>query len=211
MNCQEFWKAMPQLSDTAALANDEHLDSCPSCAARLRSQLALKRGLLEVAGQLRNIEAPARVESNLRAAFRARNGAETGRSRSARKQAQWIPVLTWATAAAALFAVALFLVRGRQPELAPKVSHSVELAMTGLPAEAETEAGTQVGESGFIPLPNAAQIGPNEEVNLVRVEVPRSAMIALGYDVKPEEASQSVQADVMLGNDGLARAVRFLD
>jgi hypothetical protein len=80
-----------------------------------------------------------------------------------------------------------------------------------MPVEIETEGSTTVAESGFIPLPNAAQIGPNEEVNLVRVEVPRSAMIALGYDVKPEEATESVQADVMLGTDGMARAVRFLD
>jgi hypothetical protein len=43
------------------------------------------------------------------------------------------------------------------------------------------------------------------------VEVPRSAMIALGFEVNPEQAWQPVQADVMLGADGLARAVRFID
>jgi hypothetical protein len=211
MNCQEFWNAMPQSADAAALTNQEHLAHCPNCAARLRNQLALKRGLRAVAGQLSRVEAPARVEANLRAAFRAHSGTEPGSSRSTRARAHWIPVLTWATAAAALLAVALFLVRGRQPEIVPPASHGVQLAMAGMPADIETEGGSQAGESGFIPLPNAAQIGPNEEVNLVRVEVPRSAMIALGYDIKPEEASQSVQADVMLGNDGLARAVRFLD
>jgi hypothetical protein len=122
---------------------------------------------------------------------------------------RWIPVFNWVTAAAALFAIAAFLsgdllVGNRQPELAsPAASPGVETAVG--------EGGAPVVESDFIPLPNAAQIGPNEEVNLVRVEVPRSAMIALGYSLKPEEASESVQADVMLGNDGLARAVRFLD
>jgi hypothetical protein len=128
---------------------------------------------------------------------------------------RWIPVFNWATAAAALFAIAAFLsgdllVGNRQPELAsPAVSPGVEMAVAE--GGAPLDGGTPMVESDFIPLPNAAQIGPNEEVNLVRVEVPRSAMIALGYNLKPEEASESVQADVMLGNDGLARAVRFLD
>src|SRR5260370_42713042 len=70
--------------------------------------------------------------------------------------------------------------------------------------------GAQTG-TGFMDLPNAAEIGPNEDLNMVRVEVPRSAMIALGLEVGPEQAWQPVQADVMLGADGLARAVRFLE
>jgi hypothetical protein len=211
MNCQEFWNAMPQVTDAAALANHEHLAHCPACSARLRSQLALKKGLRAVAGQMSRIEAPAPVEARLRTAFRAHAGREAGASRSIRVGTRWMPVLTWA-AAAALLAVAVVLNGGRQPASSqPAVSRGSEMAVAAMPAEIETDGGTPVVASGFIALPNAAQIGPNEEVNLVRVEVPRSTMIAMGYDVKPEEASDSVKADVMLGNDGLARAVRFLD
>ena len=83
--------------------------------------------------------------------------------------------------------------------------------MTVMPAQIATDGNTEVAASGFIALPNAAEIGPNEDVNMVRVEVPRSAMIALGFEVNPEQVWQPVQADVMLGADGLARAVRFLD
>ena len=50
-----------------------------------------------------------------------------------------------------------------------------------------------------------------DDVNLVRVEVPRSAMIALGLDVSADRAEELVEADVMLGSNGIARAVRFLD
>ncbi|HXB67033.1 MAG TPA: hypothetical protein VNY05_02250 [Candidatus Acidoferrales bacterium] len=259
MNCQEFWNAMSQtappqmgsgeemgsgnagmttvrLADSAGLPNHEHLAHCPGCAARLRSYVALQKGLRAVASQMGSMAAPPRVEARLREAFRTQAGMGAGGWQSTGARARWMPVskwtavFSWATAAAALFAVAAFLSGGRQPELAsPAVSAGVEMAVAGMPAEIETDdgnpidgraptdggtstdGGAPVVESGFIPLPNAAQIGPNEEVNLVRVEVPRSAMIALGYDVKPEEASGSVQADVMLGNDGLARAVRFLD
>jgi len=36
-------------------------------------------------------------------------------------------------------------------------------------------------------------------------------MLVVGYDVNPERVSEPVQAEVMLGPDGLARAVRFMD
>ena len=191
MNCQEFWNNLPEAEGTA-LADHEHVVQCPACAARMRGQAAIKHGLRALAGQMSRTEAPPRVEARLRAAFRAHNGMEAAPAR------HWRPAFAWAAALAALLVVALVLVRGRAPQAPPPVSHAVELADNGI-------------ENGFIPLPNAAQIDPAEEVNVVRVEVPRSAMIALGYDVKPEEASQSVEADVMLGTDGLARAVRFLD
>jgi hypothetical protein len=208
MNCQEFWNTMPELGGPV----HEHLEQCVACAARLRRQSALKAGLRAVAGQMSQVGAPARVESRLRAAFRAHHGIPAyvpvrpphwnlplGNLRRRR------PILTWATAAAAAIGLAMFLVR--QPEPALSVSHSPEIAMT----DVEINRDTAVANSGFIALPNAAEIGPNEDVNMVRVEVPRSAMIALGFEVNPDQAWQPVQADVMLGADGLARAVRFLD
>jgi len=70
----------------------------------------------------------------------------------------------------------------------------------------------QADYDGFIPLPNSAGAAADEEdVNLVRVEVPRSAMIALGLDVSADRAEELVEADVLLGSNGVARAVRFLD
>ena len=63
----------------------------------------------------------------------------------------------------------------------------------------------------FMPLPNAERFAPNEEINLVRMELPRSSMIALGFTVSEERESETVEADVMLDADGVARAVRFLD
>jgi hypothetical protein len=64
---------------------------------------------------------------------------------------------------------------------------------------------------GFIRLPNAARIEPNEDVNVVRVEVPGSAMIAMGLPVSEDRASETLLADVALGPDGMARAVRLVN
>jgi hypothetical protein len=74
----------------------------------------------------------------------------------------------------------------------------------------------QADADGFFPLPNSAgftagDAADEDDVNLVRVEVPRSAMIALGLDVSADRAEELVQADVMLSSNGIARAVRFLD
>ena len=44
---------------------------------------------------------------------------------------------------------------------------------------------------------------------MVRVEVPVSTLIAWGLPITAENANQSVQADLLLGQDGLARAIRF--
>ena len=63
--------------------------------------------------------------------------------------------------------------------------------------------------NGFIPLPNAEGLEPNDDVNVVSVEVPRSAVVAAGIPLADDRASEMVKADVMLGSDGLARAIRL--
>ena len=45
---------------------------------------------------------------------------------------------------------------------------------------------------------------------LVRVSVPRSALASLGLPVNPASSSDAVKADVLLGDDGLAHAIRFV-
>jgi len=45
---------------------------------------------------------------------------------------------------------------------------------------------------------------------LVRVELPRSALARFGLPVNTERANQRVKADVLFSADGLARAIRFV-
>jgi hypothetical protein len=155
------------------------------------------------------MEAPARVENAVVAAFRSQ------RDRQSRPHLMWLPVLTWASAAAILIVLAVFVVRGRQPVVPRRtVPPAVELAAAPAPLDwgAGDEALSGDGASGdFIPLPNAEQVGENDDVNVVRMEVPRSAMLTVGLPVSMDRASELVEADVMLGSDGLARAVRFVN
>jgi len=197
MNCQQFWDTMPELETLKGAAAD-HLQSCPACAARMSRQSELAAGLRSMADGYRHVGAPSRVQARLRGAFRAGAGIPV--------RPAWRPTFAWMAACAAVFALAFVLVRGGHP-VTPQVSlnRGSEAVMSVSAEETPSEY------DGFIPLPNAAHLGDTEDVNVVRVEVPRSAMIALGLEVSPERASELVAADVMLGPDGLARAVRFLD
>ena len=51
---------------------------------------------------------------------------------------------------------------------------------------------------------------PLEGGQLVRVQLPRAALASLGLPLNVERENESVKADVLLGNDGLARAIRFV-
>jgi hypothetical protein len=42
------------------------------------------------------------------------------------------------------------------------------------------------------------------------VELPRSALLSFGLPVDPDRASERVKADVLVGGDGVARAIRFV-
>jgi hypothetical protein len=66
------------------------------------------------------------------------------------------------------------------------------------------------GDGDFIPLPFAARVSPVESLDVVRVRFPRSSMIRFGLPVPPERAWEPVNADVVVGQDGLARAIRFV-
>jgi len=208
MNCQEFWNTMPELAREAEDGDGEHVRECAQCAALLNRQRTLASGLRRLAADWRPVEAPARVEARLTAAFLGQAGL-TVLGPAVR---WWVPVATWAAATAAVLALAMFLARDRQVVPAHRTaSNRVQLAVVEPPADLEMLGDFSDANDDFIPLPNAARIEPNEDLNLVRVEVPRSAMIALGYSVSEDRASEPVEAEVVLGADGMARAVRFLE
>jgi hypothetical protein len=53
--------------------------------------------------------------------------------------------------------------------------------------------------------------GPQEFEQVVRIEVPRSTLMMWGVPVNAERAAERVQAEVFIGEDGVARAIRLLN
>ena len=62
----------------------------------------------------------------------------------------------------------------------------------------------------FVPLQAGDALGDVESVQLVRVRLSPSTLAALGWTVGDEAAARIVSADLVVGQDGVARAIRFV-
>lgn len=77
-------------------------------------------------------------------------------------------------------------------------------------AAPEQGAATEV-TTRFYPLPYGSGLGLDEGWALVRVQVPRASLASLGVPVSAGSASgEMLTADVVVGQDGLARGIRFV-
>ena len=75
---------------------------------------------------------------------------------------------------------------------------------------AVTDPETSEVVSPFMPLGDTNPANIQEGAQVVRVELPRYAMARFGLPVNMERYDERVKADVWLGADGLARAIRFV-
>jgi hypothetical protein len=70
---------------------------------------------------------------------------------------------------------------------------------------AEQEVATDFMPIGYL---NSASLQDGGSV--VRVELPRSTIVSMGFAVNMDRYGERVKADVLMGADGLARAIRFV-
>jgi hypothetical protein len=106
-------------------------------------------------------------------------------------------------------------VRPRRPQVSTPVTDSRIQYAAGASRRsegslaAERTANDRI-ETEFIPFMAAGPRFPSEQRQFVRVKLPRSALQVFGLPMNMERAREPVQADVMLGEDGRALAVRFV-
>lgn len=62
----------------------------------------------------------------------------------------------------------------------------------------------------FLPINYGSSLSQLDAGQVVRVELPRSALQSFGLPMNAERAGERVKADVLLGHDGVARAIRFV-
>ena len=158
-------------------------------------------------------EASPEVEARLRVQFQSR-----GRRRAWRRAAVW--AAAWTTAAAAAAMVVFFVVTNRKPPAPAPVREVVRQAVAVPPEAAPAAAVKTAGRvrkpvtrpqevvTAFFPLMDPAP--PFERGQLLRVELPASAMQMVGLPVREDRLADSVQADVLVGEEGLPRAIRFV-
>lgn len=66
-------------------------------------------------------------------------------------------------------------------------------------------------ESEFYPLMLAEDLEEaREDGKIIRVELSRSSLLALGFNPPPESEIIKVKTDLLLGSDGVARGIRFV-
>lgn len=102
----------------------------------------------------------------------------------------------------------------RQPNRAVQATHAGFNRSNGRGLQTQRglvqTASNEEVTTDFIPLMQGARFAQGEAGHLVRVELPRSALERFGLPVNAERAGGRVKADVLLGEDGLARAIRFV-
>jgi hypothetical protein len=69
---------------------------------------------------------------------------------------------------------------------------------------------TQEVGTDFIPIPYAPDFRAEDSAAVVRVKLPRYSLQTVGLPFNPERANERIDADVLMGQDGIARAIRFV-
>jgi hypothetical protein len=76
-------------------------------------------------------------------------------------------------------------------------------------SQPDIAANTEIA-TDFLPISYGSTVNLQDGGQMVRVELPRSAMASFGLPVNMDRANEKVKADVLLGVDGLAHAIRFV-
>jgi hypothetical protein len=157
----------------------EHAAHCPACADELDMQQRLSAVFSEIA--LRSAGPPKRVEDLLLRKLPL----------PIRKRRLAIWEWTGGVAAAAALAVGFVWMQHRPQTPLPAVAESVQ------------------SSSDFVPLPYAEETSADEQTDIVRVSMSGDSLLAMGFPVSSDLLGEQVQADVEIGMDGTARAIRL--
>jgi hypothetical protein len=251
MNCQRFETVVSELARGQMMAAEQraealaHGNECDDCAARLRDEEMLTRGLQSLAAKMEPLEASRAVETKLMEAFRARQVVVPITKRKSNAS-------YWLAAIAAMLLIAISILAFRwsnrpaddrrqavkieAPQQQPKpvandtskeqFARDVEkpgdvdvLPQRPKPkrvrpvrsdsAQVANHATKEIA-TDFIPLSYMSAASLQEGGQIIRVQLPRSALANFGLPVNMDRYNEKVKADVLYGVDGTARAIRFV-
>jgi len=276
MNCQNFESIVNDLARQQMMEANlreqalAHTGDCQVCALRLADERALTQKLHAVSSEMNEMEAPARIEAELLAAFHKHKLTNqfTRRRRSAIYDWRY-----WAATAAAVLliviGIAAMSMRSRPapvaaenpniPPSGPKVadvnkntqppdivvkpktealpkqgttlashnprryanssssqSKTADSGSEGQASAADREATVAANYGGnevatdFLPVGYTSPMNLQDGGQVMRVELPRSALAGFGLPVNMDRVNERVKADVLVGPDGQARAIRFV-
>jgi hypothetical protein len=68
----------------------------------------------------------------------------------------------------------------------------------------------RLDDGAFVAIPYTAPLAPYERTAVLRTELSVTALIAAGFDVHATDTAATLNAEVLVGQDGRARAIRLL-
>ena len=211
MKCNEFEEMGLDAERDASLTEAQraaaaaHAASCPRCAALRESWEATRLELRALAQATDTLAAPARVEMRLRQQFRT-----LYHTPKARRTAV---VAAWGLAAAAVLVGAVSWVRWHNSQHDDVARKASTLAMNPSSADPNATGDGQTlvadNELGDFTLLPGVLPAETDGSAILSVRMQRGTLGALGLPVNEDRASEWIQVDLLVGNDGLPQAVRL--
>ncbi|HEX5426157.1 MAG TPA: hypothetical protein VFW94_21590 [Candidatus Acidoferrales bacterium] len=213
-----------------------HAESCSRCARLLTEIEGLNFALHAIAARDAQEQAPVEVEAALLQTFREQAATRNVRATSGWQIGGRLRSYGWYAAVASAAAIVLFaigLMRGwvgappRQPVANPTSANAgASTGSTTAPISPESkglESGSSVNSqsaqatttaaedaTAFYALPYADDAASIEGGAVIRVSVPRSALVAWGLPVPGMGGAQPIPADLLVSADGMPQAIRLV-
>jgi hypothetical protein len=232
MDCAHFQEVLHELdrpeTEGGALCERAlaHAELCSDCATLLTEVESLDFALGQLATESAELQAPPRLETLLLQEFRREKSAAASRG------VRW-QLAAFAVAAAVLLALGLSLHRQHlvtpgdvnsaqsSVQTAAQVSGNSAAAVTATTApESNTQANANSGQSAasddaeyataYMPLPYAYDPSELEGGAVVRVVLPRAALVSYGLPVEGMGVGEQVTADMVVSQDGTPQAIRLV-
>jgi hypothetical protein len=238
VDCLQFEEVLPELDRPgtpgaalreAALA---HAEMCSRCGALVTEAESLDFALGQIAQATAELQAPPRIEAALLREF------QRGKSMASSRRLPW-QLAALGAAAAVLLVIGLSFHRPQTtaPDKTPSVTASLTPASsvrgpsqaqpstnrtianvpqrdsrTRTPAQKTDASDADATEyaTAYVPLPYAYDPSELEGGAVVRVVLPRSALISYGLPIEGMGVSEQVTADMVVSQDGTPQAIRLV-
>jgi hypothetical protein len=193
-DCREWIDELVECARRGAVPSarlSAHLWDCRRCAEQWSAQRSLSGAMLDLRLALAAEQSPESRRRQLMAEF----------DRLHRLQSHAWLRWAWVAAAALLLAVGVVQLWRTLP------------GRTAVPPPPSIASATLIEEdeeSGFVPVPYTLPLAPGESVRIVRRDLNGAELARMGFEL-PGVYGNDLEADVMLGEDGIPRAVHLIE
>jgi hypothetical protein len=207
MNCEEFQAigldaGTGRISSAEEAAAGEHAGKCAKCAALSESWDAARAELSVFGVATKNVEAPARVQMRLLQELRAQK-------RPIEIYRRGGMIAAWGLVAAAAIFVAFSWQNWQVDQHKLQTNkNNPGVSTVGVSQSNEDVLAAEEDTGAFTPLPGAIPIA-SEDGAIYQVRMQRASLGALGLPVNEDGASDWINVDLLVADDGTPQGVRL--